>query len=125
MILLIKKKNIEEYKTFFNVNYVAKKPEQSEVIKKLQLKRNLKLRLKKNFEEEKSKINNAGNMSIDHRGVYNESNNIKSNSNDIVNKDKNKRKRKRKHKRYIRNSTIITINKICKENEVKAEAESS
>jgi hypothetical protein len=26
MILLIKKKNIEEYKTFFNANYVAKKP---------------------------------------------------------------------------------------------------
>jgi hypothetical protein len=121
--------------------YTPKKPEPSMIMKKLELKRNLKLRLKRKYEDNKiisstkqpssdknieqiqdnKSISNE--INIDQRGVYNSYNS----ENRLIKKDyrtgdvfktgdnRKKRKRKRKHKRYIRNSTIITINKVNKD----------
>jgi hypothetical protein len=116
--------------------YVPKKTEPSLIMKKLELKRNLKLRLKRKYddttnvdfndqpgldiEQKHANKSSSNEINIDQRGVYNSDNRL-------IKKDlitglelktgdtRKKRKRKRKHKRYIRNSTIITINKINKD----------
>lgn len=86
------------------------KIESSQIIRKLQLRRNLKLKLKKNIKDEDNNEESMGYNNL--IKSEDKDNNIDDSSIVKLENNKNRKKRKRKNKRYIRNSTIITINKI-------------
>jgi hypothetical protein len=83
--------------------------ETNSVIKQLQIKRNLKLRkklIKTNFEG--NIINQEDELlNLENQNVLMMTDPVK-----ILDNKKKKRRKRKKHKKYIRNSTIITINKI-------------
>lgn len=98
--------------------YPSKKMEPRDIIKKLEFKKNLKLRREKKLQNLKPNIDD------DNYITYDKNNNkinqisdtsIAENPHPLLLNKKKKKKSRKKHKNYIRNSTIITINQIHKE----------